>query len=128
MCRPIEQLVDFAEQTYNPLQVIWLKDDVKQLLAREVSRETMRRNAVALAAAGTGTPVAMDGAHNKHSPPAVTSVKKRPAELPKPSFFLGARPAAKKHRTAKVVGGIMFKFQAGFTNAVKRPAVLADFV
>ena len=55
MCRPIEQLVDFAEQTYNPLQVIWLKDDVKQLLAREVSRETMRRNAVALAASQTSS-------------------------------------------------------------------------
>ena len=101
---------------------------MKQLLAREVSREGMRRSAATLGEEIRPRPVAIDGTQSEHSPSSVTTVKKRPAELPKPSFFLGARPASKKHRTTQNASAISYRFQAGFTNAVKRPAVLADFL
>eukprot|EP00937_MAST-01D_sp_MAST-1D-sp2_P004894 g4894.t1 len=139
---PIDQLVDFAGQPAADAYPA-LGNETKQLVARDIARQAMRRLSAAVSGGGGahagGRPrqQAEAGAEAEAEAGVEDASRKRPADgdAPKASgsvFSLmperGQSAATSKRQRSCGADMVVFKFQAGFTNAVRRPATMADFV
>ena len=138
---PIDTLVDFEEQplTSSNRQ---LGVETMQLVARDIARESMRRagdftvESDGDAASGMVRGDDSDRGNkdddqtkpdeNEHEGTGETPKRRATTWLEHGGSSKGNKKI--RYATAEKKTGIVFKFQAGFTNAVRRPAVLAEFL